>query len=161
MKPDTPTTSIEALKAQLEIAQRMHERKSANVEKQQREKEAMKMDALHTLYIHSRHFITTPAQLDAKIHDQFEHFHDEKTGASSYAYFQSSADDGISLWNLGNPKGIKDMIGEMGDDEKSTSFSVNPSRISGKYDGKGAQGKFVKEQERMKRIAEKLSGGKI
>jgi hypothetical protein len=101
-------------------------------------KQAHQHDALHTLYMNARTFITTEEQLEQKIAAEFDNnnFGGVLPGAQSY-------------WEtLKMPENIKELV------KKSTM-------------GRGIQTNAEKEeawrrdQERMKRLAEGLSGGKM
>ena len=121
-------------------AQEIHEHKITNVARKEAERTALRKDQLHTLYMNSREFITTQEQLKKKIADEFSATKFGGEGRENYA----------SHWEAGEvPEGINDL--------------VNAATVSstGARNDPGPEAAFKRDQERMKRIAEKLSGGKI
>jgi hypothetical protein len=97
---------------------------------------AERKDALHTLYMHAREFITTEAQLEAEIEKSFVEFpfgpeHPGKT----------------SIWETGAPPTVAEMLSEVNNTQKAAvAFHRGPGHVTGK---------------RMTRIAEELTGGKM
>lgn len=88
-------------------------------------------DALHTLYMHARDFITTEAQLSKAVEETFSENDDS---AEWQKYYNSN------IWIAkGEPLGVNRML------RKNTTEAVS-SHVT---------------QQRMKRIAESLTGGKI
>ena len=119
-------------------------KKKQNLERQRREKEEERRDALHTLYMNAKNFITTEEQLDAEIEKTFP--------AGSNPEFATDTKLGDNIWNLGAPATIADLL------------DANASRVRKDFTKAGlteADHKFNIDQERMKRIAEELSGGKM
>lgn len=114
----------------------IYEKKKANVDRQAAERAEERRDKLHTLYMNARNFITTEEQLNKHIEMEF----DEKF----FGEFESAA----SMWATSPPDSIKTMI-----ERTRGGHSV---RL-----GEEASERFNRDQERMKRIAEKLSGGKM
>ena len=99
---------------------------------------------MHTLYMNARNFITTERQLDAEILKAFpDGAHEEWRTASTY---------GTSIWNLDTPPTIADML-------QATSRRVRKDFSAAGLTDQAE--KYRLDQERMKRIAEELSGGKI
>lgn len=118
--------------------------KKAKLEKQTAEKQEERRDALHTLYMNARNFITTEGQLDAEIEKAFP--------AGPNPEWQSDVSRGESLWNTGAPPTIADLL-DAGSQRVRKDFTKAGLENSAE--------KFRIDQERMKRIAEELSGGKI
>ncbi|RMD42170.1 hypothetical protein DV735_g2967, partial [Chaetothyriales sp. CBS 134920] len=122
----------------------IHEEKKANVSRTQTDKTGVRLDNLHTLYMNARTFIVNEAQLKAKIAEEFADNKFNKVDAGK------SGEQNMSLWDsLGAPDGIKDMV------NKST---VSPRM---REQDPAYEAAWERDQERMKRVAEKLSGGKI
>ena len=117
----------------------LHEQRAANVERATVAKEAERADQLHTLYMNARNFITTEAQLLQAIKAEFAE--DKFGGRHNVNHWQ---DKGV-------PEGIKQMLSGQWVGEE---MSARDSNIQ-----KAAREK--NEKERMKRIGERLSGGKI
>ncbi|RMZ86557.1 hypothetical protein DV736_g6218, partial [Chaetothyriales sp. CBS 134916] len=122
----------------------IHEEKTANVSRAETDKTDARLDNLHTLYMNARTFIVNEAQLKAKIADEF--------ADNKFNKFDSgkAGEQNMSLWDsLGAPDGMKEM--------------VNKSTVSPRMREKDAayEAAWERDQERMKRVAEKLSGGKI
>jgi hypothetical protein len=132
----------------LEVAevdpQTRYKKKKKNLERQLREKDEERRDALHTLYMNARKFITTEEQLDAEIEKAFP--------KGSNPEFATDTKLGDNIWNLGAPATIADLL------------DANVSRVRKDFTKAGlteADHKFTVDQERMKKIAEELSGGKM
>jgi hypothetical protein len=96
-------------------------------------------DALHTLYMHARNFITTPEQLDKAIEEQFTE--------RPFQHIQGKEFTN-SIWDAeGAPPGVYDMMSEItGSQRRLVDYHAPPSKIVGK---------------RMTKIAEELTGGKM
>lgn len=110
---------------------------SERVRAKEMSREEQRKDALHTLYMHAREFITTEAQLDAEIEKIFvaEPFGREHPGKTN-------------IWDAyGAPPTVQDMLSSVNNTQKSAlEYHRGPSYITGK---------------RMTRIAEELAGGKM
>jgi hypothetical protein len=100
-------------------------------------KEAQRKDALHTLYMHARDFITTEEQLDAEIEKIFVEspFGPEHVGKTN-------------IWDAyGAPPTVQDMLSAVNNTQKSAvDYHRGPGFITGK---------------RMTKIVEELTGGKM
>lgn len=110
----------------------------------ERKKEEERRDAVHTLYMHARHFITTEGQLDAEIEKAFPE--------GGNPEFATDTKLGDNIWNRGSPATIAELL------------DANVSRVRKDFTKAGlteADHKFNIDQERMKKIAEELSGGKM
>lgn len=130
----------------LAAAKALHERKVANYNASASAKTAERLDALHTLYMNARTFITTEDQLNYAIAQQFD----------DLAIFRSDTSDGKSMWNKGPPDTIRSLIANNQSQDGGLAGVLSAMRNRG--DGRVG---FTRDQERMKKIAEKLSGGKI
>lgn len=93
-----------------------------------------RLDSLHTLYMHARSFITTKEQLKTALDKTFE--------------------SNRSIWREGEPETVQDMIkrGRDTNAAQGRGGSVLPGDLTERAS---------KDQERMKKIAERLSGGKL
>ncbi|PBP23646.1 hypothetical protein BUE80_DR005293 [Diplocarpon rosae] len=110
--------------------------KVARVQARAIAKQEERQNALHTLYMNARNFITTEQQLDATIESIFVPDPHE----------EHRMDD--SIWNVvGTPITVKDMLASINKTEKSAVlFHASPAARTG---------------ERMKKIAEEMTGGKM
>lgn len=98
-------------------------------------REERRRDALHTLYMHARTFITTEEQLDAQIEKIF--VPDPHT--------PGVMDD--SIWTNAAPPTIADMLSNAnGSSRKAVEYHAGPAALTGR---------------RIKKIAEELTGGKM
>ena len=122
-----------------------YERKKTNLERHKVEKDEERRDALHTLYMNARNFITTEEQLGAEIDRAFP-------VDGKHPNFKSDVSPGSNMWNIGAPPTIGDLL-EAGSQRVRKDFSKAGLENSAQ--------KYRIDQERMKRIAEELSGGKI
>lgn len=98
----------------------------------QEEKSALRKEDLHTLYMNARTFITTEAQLDQEIEAKFN-----ETGGSEW---DTDTVSGTNVWAKGAPPSIQDIV------RNQTSSET---------------GKWRVEQERMRKVVEELTGGKM
>lgn len=111
----------------------IYEARKARYEEIQSAKRGARLDKLHTLYMNARTFITNKDQLAAAIEEEFEK---------------------PSIWKLGVPSSLRDMLlGRTPPEAK-----VDAGNISNLVP---SNDRFLRDQDRMKRIAEKLSGGKM
>ena len=118
---------------------KIHESKSANVARTEINRADLRKDQLHTLYMNSRSFITTEEQLKKKIEEEFA---DNKFGSNNINYWDKEI--------------VPDSMAEMVN-KSTTSPRMRPTGSTERQ----YQAAHERDQERMKRIAEKLSGGKI
>jgi len=117
--------------------------KVARVQAKEAEKEAQRRDALHSLYMHARSFITTPEQLEQELDRQFvpQPFTDIDPMVN-YTY--------DSIWAAkGPPASIYDLM--------NTGNASHTSKTS----AKAHSSPQIVTAERIKRIAEELTGGKM
>lgn len=109
---------------------------------QQERKEQERKDQLHTLYTHARHFITTEEALDAALERAFG------TDDNPVRW----AHRGLSVWALnGQPPTVQDML----DPDRKKDQRMDYFDLSEKSKPKSEY------QQRMKKIAEALTGGRI
>jgi len=133
-----------ALKINKADAEARYKKKMSNLEEQWREKAEERREALHTLYINARSFITTDEQLGAEIEKAFPKDNNPE--------FATDTKLGDNIWNVGSPATIADLL------------DAGASRVRKDFSKAGlteTDHKFAIDQERMKRIAEELSGGKM
>jgi hypothetical protein len=119
-------------------------RKQAHTTAQNAAKASTRLDALHTLYMHARSFITTERQLSAEIDRIFDHPEED---------WETLAHGGDNIWNRDPPATIAALLSE--------GMASGGARESGLGIHRGATQRFKTDQERMKRLAEVLSGGKM
>jgi hypothetical protein len=111
--------------------------KAERVKAKEALKAAQRKDALHTLYMNAREFITTEEQLDAEIEKIFVPYP-----------FGENNEGKTNIWDAyGAPPTVQDMLSAVNNTQKlAIDFHRGPGAITGK---------------RMKRIAEELTGGKM
>jgi len=118
--------------ARLEASRQRIEAKAQALEEQRR-------DALHTLYMHARSFITTEAQLNEKIDEIFKERPFEDV---------PNKEDAKNVWDaLGAPPTVYDMLSVVNNTQK-TAMAYHA-------------GSAVPTGKRMVKIAEELTGGKM
>jgi hypothetical protein len=112
---------------------------SAHVAAKAKMLEEQRRDALHTLYMHARNFITTEAQLDAAI---------EKVFVDRPWSNVPGKENAVSIWDAeGAPQTVQDLLGDVNKTQRSAlMFHRGPAVATGK---------------RMLKIAEELTGGKM
>lgn len=112
------------------------ERQYANA---QERKEQQRKDQLHTLYTHARHFITTEEALDAAL--------DKTFGTDENPVRWQGR--GLSVWALGGqPPNVQEMLNPDKNKRRNV-FNLGKDEQKTQY------------QQRMKQIAETLTGGRI
>lgn len=109
---------------------------AAKYEAKAKDKEAWQMDSLHTLYMQAKDFITTEAQLDAAVEEAF--------GTEEMPKRFGALADGLSMWDVAKPDTVAELLRKANTDDTSTGGDLASLR-----------------QERLKVIAEQLTGGKI
>lgn len=105
-------------------------------------KTADRLDSVHTLYSHARKFIVTPQQLDSAVEEAFG------TNENPVTFGPGHGEEGTSIWHDGKPYSVQDMLN-----------SANRARSSRALQNTG--GYIAINQERVQRIAEALTGGKM
>lgn len=162
--------TVSELGKQISIAQGQRSKKLRKQALRENDSRTVKMDALHTLYMNAKNFITSEDQLREKIKAQFDKADPNSSGVRKHADFQTDVREGLSLWNFGPPDGIKQMLASESPGSKSSETTSMLNKISNMsrsptarvmQDMEKAAAETRRDQARMKRIAEKLSGGKI
>jgi hypothetical protein len=106
--------------------------KAARVKAKEAAREEQRRNALHTLYMQARSFITTEEQLDAKLEEIFK---------------APSEGESDNIWDKAAPPTIQDMLSDINNTQKkAVQYHKGPAQVTG---------------ERMKKIAEELTGGKM
>ena len=111
--------------------------KRATVAEKEAEKVEERRNALHSLYMNARGFITSEAQLIAEVDRVFDDV-DQWTTAEV---------QGHNVWNLGPPETVQQMLGRVNRTGKNA-LDYN-------------QGYAPITAKRERRIAEELTGGKM
>lgn len=112
------------------------QQKEQKVQRKEAVRAEERRTALHTLYMHARSFISTEQELNAEIDKIFV----PRPFASKYP-------NETNIWNTGSPPTIQEMLSGLNKTEK---------RVTDYYSGPGEITK-----QRMKKIAEELTGGKM
>ena len=113
-------------------------RKRQNVANMEAIREENRRNALHTLYVNAGNFITTGAKLDStidRVFDDQSQFNNDNTG-------------GVNIWNLGFPETVQQLL-------------VKANRAPGKKAMDAAEGNAGVTRERIRKVAEELTGGKM
>jgi len=143
MREDERLTAPSILSSQLPSASRLLDRNRsariaaarANVAAHEAARKEQRREDLHELYVNAGTFITNEAQLDAVVDRVFE---DQKQ-------FQNDTGMGENIWHLGEPQTVAERLGQ------AEAGGRNPEAVG--------RARVVKE--RMTRIAEVLTGGKM
>jgi len=110
--------------------------KAERVKAKEAMREEARKNALHTLYMHARSFITTEEQLDAEIEKIFVE--------------RPFGNDAVSnnIWDAkGAPPTVQDLLSKVNRSQKNAvDYHAGPAHITG---------------QRMKKIAEELTGGRM
>lgn len=112
-------------------------RKRENVAKTQAMQEERRREKLHTLYVNAGSFITTPVELDRAIDEAFD----------DQSQFEVDMRPGLNVWNLGLPETVQELLGNR---------AGNYNKVIDSMDSDS-----VMMRERMKKITEELTGGKM
>lgn len=127
-------------------ASTLHALKTTNFQTQVANKSSTRLDALHTLYMHARSFITTEKQLSAEIDRAFDHPAEE---------WGTAVSTGDNVWNREPPVTIATLFRE-------NTAAGNGGGERGELPGHRSETqRYRNDQRRMKRLAEVLSGGKM
>ena len=124
-------------------AEERHAAKVANREAHQEAKAADTQDSLHTLYMRARDFIVTEEQLDKEIEKEFG------TSDNPRAFKNHAP----SIWAEGAPPTLTDLL------RRSGQSRVQPESSAEEKTANNARARLM--QERMKKVAETLTGGKM
>ena len=121
----------------------------ANVALQAQRKQSARADHLHALYIHARHFIVSPQQLDAAVDEAFG-TPDKLVSFGKYVGAFGAGGSEQSVWAEGKPLNVADMLAQAGG-------------VTGGRGGamESVSGYSQVTTERMRRLAEGLTGGKM
>lgn len=120
--------------------------KMQNLERHEGMRRETRMAALHDLYMNAREFIVTPEQLDVALDKAFGTPERPATfGAPMYAGDQTA---GRSIWAMGKPERVSDML--------ARAKSLKPTTAA-----ESGVGQSAINNERIRRIAETLTGGKM
>lgn len=114
------------------------EAKSQNVADMAAMREETRRNALHTLYVNAGDFITTGKQLDGVIDRAFD----------DNSQFRSDSSEGVNIWNLGYPETVQELLGKVNKRGRQTALD-------------SAEGNEIVTRERMRKIGEELTGGKM
>ena len=113
--------------------------KKQNVADMAAMREEARRDALHTLYVNAGDFIMTDKQLDGVIDKAFD----------DNSQFRSDSSEGLNIWNLGYPETVRELLQKVNKSgRRETALAT-------------AEGNAVIARERMKKIGEELTGGKM
>lgn len=113
-------------------------RKRENLAKMEAMRQENRRNALHTLYVNAGDFITTGAHLDATIDKVFD----------DLDQFENDSRKGLNIWNLGYPETVQQLL-------------AKANHVPGRKALDSAEGTAGVTRERMRRIAEELTGGKM
>ena len=102
-------------------------------------REEARRNALHTLYANAGDFIMTGEKLDGVIDKAFD----------DNSQFTSDSGEGVNIWNLGYPETVEELL------RKTDKTWKRQTALD------SAQGNEVITSERMKKISEELTGGKM
>lgn len=112
--------------------------KRENAERTKALQEEVRRQNLHTLYVNAGNFITTGDELEQTINKVFD----------DQEQFRNDSNPGLNIWNLGLPETVQELMGK--------SSRATRLRAIEQVDANAA-----KTRERMKRITEELTGGKL
>jgi len=113
----------------------------ANIAQKEELKRAERLDHVHTLWLNARSFIVTPTQLDAAIDEAFG------TPEAPKDFGGNGESMGPSVWVNGKPDSVQDML--------------DRANKQGKGSAMGGLRTDELNAERIRRIAEALTGGKM
>lgn len=111
--------------------------KRARVAEKEAEKVEERRNALHSLYMNARGFITTEAQLRAEVNRVFD----------DVSQWSTAETQGRSVWNLGSPESVQQKLKRL---NRTGDNALDYS-----------QGYAVLTKKREKRIQEELTGGRM
>ena len=101
-------------------------------------REETRRSSLHSLYVNAGIFITTTEQLNGVVDRAFD----------DLSQFRTHNSEGLNIWNLGFPVTVRDLLSKARKTGKQTALE-------------SAEGNELVTRERMKRISEELTGGKM
>ena len=112
--------------------------KRANVAAQEAVKQEERRSAVHTLYMNAGNFIVTEDHLYRTVDQVFD----------DNSQFSNDTRPGLNIWNTGYPETVQEMVNQS-------------NRVSGGKAIQLNQGFGPVMKERMKKISEELTGGKM
>lgn len=116
--------------------------KQLNIQRHQDLKREERMQAIHTLYMNARDFIVTPEQLDKAVDAAF--------GTPELPVkFGDEVGSSRSIWAEGRPERVQDMLNRA-NSQNRTGFAMT-----------SADSSSLLNKERIRRIAETFTGGKM
>ncbi|KAF2215071.1 hypothetical protein CERZMDRAFT_90285 [Cercospora zeae-maydis SCOH1-5] len=123
------------------------ERKRLNVEAALLRKQEERMDALHSLYMNARQFIVTPEQLNNAVDKAFGTPENPVRFGVSMGLWDNQG-TGKSIWAEGRPARVQDLLkrSKNAPSDRAMDDAVGHSEIN---------------KDRIRRIAESLTGGKM
>ena len=101
-------------------------------------REETRRNALHTLYVNAGDFITTGEKLDGVVDGAFD----------DDSQFRNESNTGVNIWNLGSPETVQQLLKKANKSGRQTALD-------------SAEGNEIITRERMKKIGEELTGGKM
>ena len=102
-------------------------------------REEARRNALHTLYVNAGDFVLTDKQLDGVIDKAFD----------DNSQFRSDSSEGANIWNLGYPETVRELL------QKANKSGKRQTALE------SAEGNAIITRERMRKIGEELTGGKM
>lgn len=102
-------------------------------------REEARRNALHNLYVNAGDFVMTDKQLDRVIDKAFD----------DNSQFRSDSSEGANIWNLGYPETVQELL------HKANKSGRKQTALE------SAEGNEIITRDRMKRIGEELTGGKM
>ena len=112
--------------------------KSQNVADMAAMREEARRNALHTLYVNAGDFITTEKHLDRVIDRAFD----------DDSQFRTDSSEGVNIWNLGYPETVQELLQKTNRHGKQTALQ-------------SAEGNEITTRERIRKVSEELTGGKM
>lgn len=120
--------------------------KARNLEMHDSAKRAERLDHLHTLYMNARTFIVTPEQLNEAIEEEFNKDFSQAMGG----YVGQQDSEATSMWAHGPPMTVQEMLNRASRQGTATGSSRSRMSLTAEVN-----------RERIRKIAEKLTGGKM
>lgn len=113
--------------------------KKQNVADMAAMRQEARRNALHTLYVNAGDFVLTDKQLDGVIDNAFD----------DNSQFRSDSSEGANIWNLGYPETVRELL------QKANKSGKRQTALE------SAEGNAIITRERMRKIGEELTGGKM
>lgn len=112
--------------------------KRANVAAQEAAKQEDRRNALHTLYMNAGNFIITEEHLNRVVDQVFD----------DHTQFATDSRNGLNIWNTGYPETVQELLRQANRETGGSAVDRN-------------QGYGPVTKERMKKLREELTGGKM